>query len=207
MPSTHPNIPQPPDPALSPAFRQLEARFADLGPVSPEEFDAIRSAFREKKVRKNEFLLHTGERCQHFYFVYKGCIRFFKVSEAGDESTRYFAFEDTFGSTLVSLIEGSASPEHIQAVEPSHLLAIHRDDFYRLVDTSQPFQRVYRMVLENAYITSQQRIYGFQTMTALEKLQWLLERHPQILSRLSSRLVASYLGVSPFTLSRLKAEL
>ena len=86
-------------------------------------------------------------------------------------------------------------------------MAISRDDFFHLVDTVPAVAKIYRLILEAAFITAQERIYGFQNLTALEKLRWLLNYQPRILSRLSGRMVASFLGVTPYTLSRLKAEL
>ena len=76
-----------------------------------------------------------------------------------------------------------------------------------LVNTVPQVGLVYRQILEAAFITAQERIYGFQGLTAMEKLRWLLAYQPNILTRLSNKMVASFLGVTPFTLSRLKAEL
>jgi hypothetical protein len=84
---------------------------------------------------------------------------------------------------------------------------ISRQDFFHLVNTVPQINTIYRDILEMAYVTSQKRIYGLQGKSALEQLKWLMEYQPKILSRLSSKQVASYLGITPFTLSRLKSQL
>jgi CRP-like cAMP-binding protein len=141
------------------------------------------------------------------YFVNTGCIRFYTTNPEGDEMTRYFAFEDKFGTALTSFINQKPSMEFMQSVMRSEVLKIKRQDFYHLVDRIPEVSSVYRNMLEQAYIMSQQRIYGFQGYSALERLKWLMAHHPKILTKLSNKVIASYLGVTQYTLSRLKSEL
>lgn len=170
-------------------------------------FDSFAHLFQPRKVKRKTLLLRAGETCRYNYFVNAGCLRFYTLNEEAQESTRYFAFEGKFGTALTSLIEESPSFEFIEAVEHSEVLAIHRRDFYELVETVPAVNRIYRDILEMAYVTSQRRIYNLQGESALERLRWLMEYQPKILARLSSKVVASYLGVTPYTLSRLKGEL
>lgn len=188
-------------------FQLLQEYFAQRTNIDEASFDHISSHFKPIKAKRNEILQMKGERSKYYYFVNKGCIRLFTVNEDGEEATRYFAFEGAFGGALPSLIRQTPAFEYVQAIEPSELLVISRDDLFYLVDTVPAMAKIYRLILEAAFITAQERIYGFQNLTALEKLKWLLNYQPRILSRLSGRMVASFLGVSPYTLSRLKAEL
>lgn len=165
------------------------------------------SYFKPMVTRRNAFLLTPGEVCQHYYFVNKGCLRLFSVNDAGEEGTRYFAFEGSFGTALPSLIDQQPAFEFIQTIEPSELLVIGRDDFFELVDTVPPFARIYRQILEAAFITAQRRIYGFQGLDAIDKVRWVMAYQPKILSRISNKMAASYLGISPATLSRMKSKL
>ena len=175
--------------------------------ITKELFDGFCHYFKPKGVKRNEFLLMEGEVCHFNFFVNKGCLRIFAMNEEAQENTRYFAFEGKFGTALSSFIEQKPSLEYIQAVEHSEVLVISRNDFYHLVNTIPQVNYIYRDILEMAYITSQQRIYGLQGQSALERLKWLMEYQPRILTRLSNKVIASYLGVTPYTLSRLKAEL
>ena len=175
--------------------------------IDRETFSGFCHYFKPKTVKKNKLILMEGEICNHNIFVNKGCLKIFSINEKGKELIRYFAFEGKFGTALTSLIEQKSSFESIQAIENSEVLMIARKDFFYLVDTVPQINFIYRDILEMAYATSQKRIYGLQGNTALERLKWLIEYQPQILSRLSNKVVASYLGVTPYTLSRLKSEL
>ena len=188
-------------------YGQLKQYFLDKTGASEATRQHIAGFFRPLCTRRNEFLLHQGDTCKHYYFVNQGCLRIFTVSAAGEEATRYFAFEGAFGTALPSLIEQTPAFECIQTIEKSELLAITRDDFFHLVDTVPEVAAAYRKILEAAFITAQKRIYGFQTLTALDKLKWLLDYQPKILSRVSNKMAASFLGITPYTLSRLKAQL
>ena len=188
-------------------YQLLLQYFQQKTGLKEESFNRIAPYFKARTGKRNEILLAAGEVCQFNLFVNRGCVRLYTLNEEGHELTRYFVFEGKFGTALSSLIEQKPSFEYVQCVEKSELLLISREDFYHLVDTVPEVNYVYRDILEMAYITSQKRIYGLQGQSALERLQWLLEYQPKILSRLSNKVIASYLGVTPYTLSRLKAEL
>jgi CRP-like cAMP-binding protein len=175
--------------------------------IDENSFKLLIPYFTPVKYKKNEYLLRLGETCRYLYFVNKGSIRFYALNKEGDELTRHFAFENKFGTALTSFIEQKPSFEYVQCLEHSEFLLISRQDLYELVDTVKPINFIYRNILEMAYVTSQRRIYGFQGETALERLKWLLNYQPDIFKRVSSRIIATYLGVTTGTLSRLKAEL
>jgi len=181
--------------------------FTEKVRIGRAEFDIFSHSFKPLKLKRNEFLLRPGETCKHNYFVTAGCLRFFTTNQEGQEVTRYFAFEGSFGTALTSFIEKSPTFEYIQSIQKSEVLAISRQDFYELVDNNPYIWSIYKDILEKAYITSQKRIYGLQGDSALDRLKWLMEYQPKILSKLSNKVIASYLGVTPYTLSRLKSEL
>lgn len=175
--------------------------------IDEDSFNYLAKHFTPKKYKKNEYLLKPGEICRFNYFVNSGCLRFYTTNEEGHELTRYFAFEGKFGTALTSFIEQKPSFEYIQCLEPSELLVISQKDFYHLVETVPQMNYLYRDILEMAYVTSQKRIYGLQGETALERLKWLMRYQPDIFQRISSKVIATYLGVTTYTLSRLKARL
>lgn len=188
-------------------YQVLHEYFNGFTDIDEAVFNEIAGYFKEQKVKQNEYILSEGEVCRFNIFVCQGCIRFYTRSGEGDEHTRYFAFEGSFGTALTSFITQEPSEEYIQSVEKSVILKVSRRDFYEMVGKMPEMAHVYRHILESAYITSQQRIYGLQYLTALERLRWLLEYRPKILSRIPNKLVASYLGITPYTLSRLKSKL
>ena len=188
-------------------YELLFKYFNDRVGIDRKDFDNFSHHFKPLKVKRNEFLLQLGKTCKHNYFVTAGCLRFFTTNQDGQEVTRYFAFEGSCGTALTSFIEQTPSFEYIQSIQKSEVLAITRKDFYDLVDENKHVGSIYKDILEKAYITSQKRIYGLQGDSALDRLKWLMNYQPKILGKLSNRVIASYLGVTPYTLSRLKSEL
>jgi CRP-like cAMP-binding protein len=188
-------------------YEQLFQYFEQRTQVTKEAFETIKPYFKKIQTKRNQFLLRNGEVCRHYYFVNHGCLRLFTINAEGQENTRYFAFEGAFGTALPSLINQKPAFEFVQTIEKSELLVIGRDDFYTLVDTFPPMAKVYRLILEASFITAQQRIYGFQGSDALEKVRWVQQYNPQLLTRISNKMAASFLGMNPSTLSRLKSKL
>ena len=87
------------------------------------------------------------------------------------------------------------------------MLSISRSDFYHLVNTIPEFTKIYTEILELGFIMAQKRIYGFQGFDAVEKVKWITKFQPQLLLQVSNKMVASYLGMSPSTLSRIKSKI
>ncbi|WP_307460277.1 Crp/Fnr family transcriptional regulator [Chryseobacterium sp. SORGH_AS_0447] len=188
-------------------YSQLEKYIKTRTEIDDKTLSSICSFFQLRKTKRNEFLLKEGEICKYYYFVNKGCLRLFSNTDEGEESTRYFHFEDAFGTALSSFINQRPAFEFMQTIEPSELLVISRDDYFHLVETVPQFGFIYRQILELAYIKSQERIYCFQKLEAIEKVRWVLTNQTKLLTRLSNKMVASYLGFTPQTLSRLKSKL
>ncbi|MCD2421539.1 Crp/Fnr family transcriptional regulator [Niabella pedocola] len=174
--------------------------------VTDEEVATILSYFRPMQLKKNEMLLTNGQSSQRTYFVIKGCLRIFFINEEGQDSTRYFAFENQFATALVSFITSEPSEEFIQAVEDSEVYAITHKNFYHLLDLIPQWEKFYRIYLEIAYVTNTKRLMSFLIKDALEKYRQLLDENPEIVRRLSNKMVASYLNISQETLSRLKSK-
>ncbi|GEN70647.1 Crp/Fnr family transcriptional regulator [Chryseobacterium lathyri] len=175
--------------------------------ITEEELNIILSHFRPMKLKKNELLLANGQSSQRTFFVVKGCLRIFFINEEGQDSTRYFAFENQFATALVSFITSEPSDEFIQAVEDSEVYYITHSSFYHLLDEIPQWEKFYRKYLEMAYVNNTRRLMSFLVQDALEKYRQLLDENPIIVRRLSNKMVASYLNISQETLSRLKSKL
>jgi CRP-like cAMP-binding protein len=160
----------------------------------------------EKTVSKI-ILVEYEEIASSYFFINKGCIRLFTINKEGQESSRYFAFEGNLVAALPSFIDQKPAEEFMQTIEKCELLKIRRTDFYKLVETIPQFAKIYTEILELGFITAQKRIYGFQGFDALEKVRWTIKNQPQLLLRVSNKMVASYLGIAPSTLSRIKTKL
>lgn len=185
----------------------LKSYFREITNIKEEKLDYLSPYFKEKTVKKNEFLLREGEICKFNYFVISGCLRLYSVNTDGVENTRYIAFEKKFATSFTSLITGERAIEYIQSLENSILLAIEKEDFFNLVENEPEVNKIYRHILESAYITTQKRIYDLQGVDSLNRLKWIIKEQPKLFKRISNKVIASYLGVTPYTLSRLKANL
>lgn len=184
-------------------FRQY---LAQRTTISEKELDYILTHFELKHTTKNEILLSANKTCKHLYFIQKGCLRIFCIQDDGQEWTRFVAFENEFATSMPSFINQEPSMAYIQTIEPSELLAVTYNDFYKLIDRFPEWERFYRVLLEHAYVKSVKRIEEFITMDAWQMYNTTLRNCPKLSQRLSNKQYASYLGISQETLSRLKSR-
>jgi CRP-like cAMP-binding protein len=185
----------------------LEAFITSQVGFRPDGIEQVLQCFKTIKVKRNEVLVNYDQVCKYCYFIVKGSLQIVSYDRNGDASTQDFATENQWLTAIRSFVNRQASNEVLCAIEPSTLLAIHRDDFQFMVDNVPPFAMIYRGLLEQSYAQSIQRVNTLLAMDAKERLQWLLAKEPLIFTRFSNRMIASYLGLTPETLSRLKAKL
>lgn len=172
-----------------------------------ESLAKICSYFYLINTKQKEILLNYDQVCKHYYFINKGSARLFTIGKEGNENSRYFAFEGNFVTALPSFIDQQVAEEYLQTIEKSELLCISRTDFYNLVNEIPQFAKIYTEILELGFIVAQKKIYGFQSFDVLAKVKWVIKYQPQLLLRISNKMAASYLGMSPSSLSRIKSKL
>lgn len=172
-----------------------------------DHLDTVLAGFKHIQTKRNEQLLQQGDICKYVYFVAKGCLQVYVHDKDFNETTRDLVTEDNWCSELVSFGSGKPASENIRTVEPCDLFAINRQSFQTLMETVPQFDKVYKQILEASYANSVYRINSFVSLTALERIKWLMEYRPTLLTRLSSKLIASYLGINKDVFSRLKAKL
>jgi CRP-like cAMP-binding protein len=171
------------------------------------DIEHIISHFKLLKTKRNQLLVAEGEVCKHFYFVSKGCLRLYEIDKKGEEITAYFSLEDSFISAITSFITQKPSRDFLMSIEKSEILVIGRDTFFSLLEQYPEFKALYHKFIEFALIHSQMRIYSFLGMEGIDKLKWVIEHEPKLLTRIPSKAVSSYLGMTNSTLSNLKAKL
>ena len=183
--------------------RHIAARLGnDLG-----NLEEVLKHFKYLSTKRNEILLQQGDVCKHVYFVAKGCLQLYTYDKDLNETTRDIVIEDHWCSELLSFGSGKPATENIRTVEPCELFAIDRASFQTLMETEPHFNKVYKQVLEASYANSVYRINAFVSLSALDRIKWLMEYRPTLMTRLSSKLIASYLGIHKDVFSRLKAQL
>lgn len=188
-------------------YKSLEQFILSKEQINSNILESICLNFEKIKTKRSQILLQYDDVADYYYFVNKGAVRLYTITNEGQEISRYFAFEDTFVTALPSFIDQNPAQEYLQTIENSELLRVKREDFYNLVATVPVFAKIYTEILELGFIVAQERIYGFQGYDALNKVKWVIKNQPKLLLRVSNKMAASFLGISPSTLSRLKSKL
>lgn len=184
---------------------QLKKVLKSLTDFSEQELGQIVNCFKSKSVRKNEVLLLEGNVCNDFYYVVQGCIRIYFIDKNGNEKTRYIMPDYHIGTALTSFISREPSVEFIEALEDTELLSIRHADFYRLNKNLDGWKMFYQRILEMAYSFQNKKIEHLVTLTAKQRYNLVLKETPNLIQRVSNKVLASYLDIREETLSRLKS--
>jgi CRP-like cAMP-binding protein len=175
-------------------------------PLGQDAQEALYNCFTQKQLPKNELLLQHDNTCRHLYFVEKGALRGFYNLD-GKEITHWFGFENDFVTSFHSFITQTPAVENIQLLESCTLWSIAKDDLTTLLNQHQEIERLLRIAYEKYYIRLEERFVNAQFKTAAERYENLLTQTPHILERVPLGCVASYLGISQETLSRIRSRL
>lgn len=185
----------------------LEKHIIDKFGKRPENLDEVLSHFEPMEVKRGKHILKQGAVCKYVYFIVKGCVQVYVYDKNGNEYTRSFYLENNWVTDIFGFKNRTPSTEFIKCIEESKFLRIHHDAFQMLCSKVPLFDSMYKNLLESSYNTTIYRVNTLTSMSALERIQWLMEKKPELLTRISSKLIASYLGISPETMTRLKSKL
>ncbi len=173
--------------------------------IDPSVAVKIESSFQKTTLEKGAFLLREGQVCRHMYFLESGCLRgYYNID--GREVTQWFGFENNFVSSFRSFTAGTPSVEYIQALEEAVLWAISHNDFANLLNTYPSIEKFVRLMYEHYYIKLEERYSNAHFKTASEQYEDLILHYPHILQRVPLGHIASYLGISAETLSRIRKK-
>ena len=175
-------------------------------PISLKAQEALAKALTPVEISKNSFLIQEGTVCNYLYFLEQGCLRGYYNLD-GKEITYWFGFENNFITSFYSFISRKPSVENIQVLEDSTLWGIRFEDLNRLFDFYNDIERLVRIINEQYYIKLEERFMAMQFKTARERYGQLMETAPHILQRISLGQIASYLGISQETLSRIRSHM
>lgn len=181
--------------------------FADYLPLDTEEIEALSSRLKEKRVKRKQFILQEGDVCRHYTFVVEGCFKMYKSDFQGKEHNLQFAIENEWISDIGSFHAEIPSELYIEAIEGSHILQIDKPDLLYLYTHFPKFDRNFRVIIENAYIDLQKRVLHNISSTAEERYLDFLNNHSKLFNRISNVQIASYLGVTPEFLSKIRKGL
>lgn len=181
--------------------------FLERTGFSEDEIKGIFPHFYVLKVKKKEHILHEGEICKRTVYVEQGTFRVYVITSNLKESHLYFGFEDWWLSDLESLNHQIPAIHNIQALEDSTLMAINRDDFFGLMEKIPRFKDTYAQKVRKGFTTMMDRINSIHLYSVEERYLELLKKHPHIFQRVPQQYIASYLGIEPQSLSRLRRRI
>lgn len=188
-------------------FAALQATLEQHHPIEERDWLTIQAQFQPKGVHKNNSFLSLGSVCRSIGFVYKGALRTSFIDENGVERTSHFAFERDFAVVLSSFRNQTPSPEEITAIEESLLLVLNKEGLSLLQQRTPVWNTIYQQLIEHNFICLEQRNLALQHLSAKEKYLHLLENTPHIAQRVPVTHIASYLGITIETLSRIRKSL
>ena len=179
----------------------------DIFPLGEEEINQLKSKFKERRIKRRQFILQEGDICKHYTFVSDGCLKLYKIDLNGKERNLQFAIENEWISDLGSFYSETSSEVYIEALEQSTILQIERKDLYYLYTHYQNIDRRFRVVIENSFIYLQKRMFQNISATAEEKYLFFYNTRRNLFNRISNVQIASYLGVTPEFLSTIRKKI
>ena len=175
-----------------------------LAEISEDDFELIKNKFTPKHYRKNQYLLQEGEVCKNAIFIVKGALQKYSIDQKGIEHIVDLCTENWWVGDRESFTMLTPSKYNIEAVEDCDVLLLTKANFQELVNTAPIFVSVLRTMDYNYQIASQERINSTISFSAEERYLNLLATNPALIQRFPQNMIASFLGVSPETISRIR---
>ncbi len=191
----------------SASFERLRAYLAARATLTPAELDFIPSLYSPRRLEKGEILQRAGEPARHMVFVAKGCLRSYVSDDKGKVHIVRFAPEDWWLADPARYVSGDPSRLFIDATEASDLLVIDLPSHQRILDTVPAYAAAYRVGLQRLAAAMDKRVITSLTASAHDRYLDFVATYPTLLQRVPLRMLASYLGMSPETLSRIRKKL
>lgn len=183
----------------------LLAHIQTIYPIGAQAQNALRAICRVQQFHRGDLIQDFGHTCKTIYFVEKGIARIYYLKD-GTDITESFEFEQAFVARAESLFSGRPSQKAIQAIADCTLIAIDAHSLFSLFDAFPELERLFRKIIEQAYVNTVNRVESLQFYTAEERYHALLKLNPDVLKRVPLKYIASYLGITQVSLSRIRAQ-
>lgn len=182
---------------------KLREHIEKLVPLTDKEFAFILSHFTTKKVKKHQFLIQQGDLVKYSYFVASGLLKLSSADANDKEHILHFAMEDWWVSDYQAYYTGSKATMSLDCLEDAEVFCITYEDDQKMMAALPKLEHFFLRKSNYGYIAAQQRILSLLSSSAKERYEQLLKQYPTLPQRVNKTLLASYLGVSRETLSRL----
>ncbi|MFM2266751.1 MAG: hypothetical protein RL757_191 [Bacteroidota bacterium] len=175
--------------------------------VSTEEFERFAAVFEEKIVQRGDFVLKIGEIAQHTNYVVQGCLKMFSIDANGYEHVIQFAPEDWWIGDQNSIVSQKPAFVSIQAIEKSVVFSIPESKMEAIFDECPRVERYFRILAVRRFVALQERVYKGNAQLAEERYLEFIEKYPTLAQRVPQHDIASYLGIKPQSLSRIRKNI
>lgn len=184
-------------------FQTLRKKVA----FSDDDLEIIKRQLTPKKLRRKQYLLQEGDTCKFITFVQKGALRSYTIDEKGGEHIIQFALEGWTISDLYSFLTGEPATYNIDALEDSELVLISKAAHEELLNTLPKYETWIRLQITGAYIAMQQRLTSIISLSLEERYKNFTAAYPEIVQRVPQHMIASFMGLTPETLSRVRKKM
>jgi CRP-like cAMP-binding protein len=176
-------------------------------PLTDEQWMNFSNLLYEKSFSKKEIFIKEDTICDNIYFLTEGACYSYTSNKDGEENVIQFALEGYWISDLYSFFSGRMGIYTVQTLEPTKVLVISKENFQKACDTMPVFDRFFRLLIQNAFIALQYRLAQTNSEEALLRYEAFSKQYPAFLQRIPQYLIASYLGIKPQSLSRIRKAL
>lgn len=183
----------------------LRAFLTSMAPFDESELDEASLLYNYQVIKKNSFFLKAGHYSDRLAYIKSGMLRFYFEAN-GKETTTFFATPGTIAVDLHGFLKIAPSNESVHALVDTEIMYIKRNTLYSLYPGNWKWQQVGRVLLEQYYVANEERTIRLQCKSAPELYKIFLQQHPDIVKIASLSYIASYLGMSPETLSRIRSQ-
>lgn len=186
-------------------MNQLKKYFDDFHVISQDSFEKIEKITTQLNLKKKEELQAIGKTCKTIYFLNKGLARIYYLKD-GTDVTDSFILENNIIVRVESLFRNLPSKKAIEVLEDSEIIAIDAHKLFQLYDENPSIERLFRKIFEESHVETVNRIESLQFNSAEERYRNLIEDHPEIIKRIPLKYIASFLGITQVSLSRIRSN-
>jgi CRP/FNR family transcriptional regulator, anaerobic regulatory protein len=187
-------------------FNNLFATIAKTVALSKDDQDLCGSFFEPVSFKRNTILETEGKTAQYLYFVNEGYLRLFYYDDNGDEVTTHLSAQNNFITSFFSFIHQQKATDHVECITDCELLRIERPKMKELIETNEKFKNFSLIIFQEAITFTQIRANDLATLTAEIRYKKLLKERPEIVQNVPIQYIASYLGIKPQSLSRIRNQ-
>lgn len=188
-------------------MQQLIKYFEGYIPLNVEETKLLEPRATFRHIKRRQMILQEGFVCKHYTFVVEGCFKMYGIDDKGYEHNIQFAAEGDWIADIGSFHSQKPSRLFIEAIEPSEIIQIQQQDLYFLYINIPKLDRIFKVIIENKFVELQNRVLQTFSSTAEQRYLSFLEQYPQLSNRLPNTQIASYLGITPEFLSKIRKDL